>query len=72
MNGGCPPTGNNRSKSYLVNMILISLKTSNFHQMLGYLGNCFETVNFKMTAHPLTVIPLKFTGVPITQLKKKN
>jgi hypothetical protein len=24
------PTGNNRSKSYLVNMILISLKTSNF------------------------------------------
>jgi hypothetical protein len=24
------PTGNNRSKSYLVNMILISLNTSNF------------------------------------------
>jgi hypothetical protein len=26
----CSPTGNNRSKSYLVNMILISLNTSNF------------------------------------------
>ena len=24
------PTGNNRSKSYLVNMILISMNTSNF------------------------------------------
>jgi hypothetical protein len=24
-----------------------------------------------MTARPLTVIPLKFTGVPITQLDKK-
>jgi hypothetical protein len=29
-----------------------------------------EKLNFKMTARPLTVIPLKCTGVPITQPKK--
>jgi hypothetical protein len=27
----------------------------------------FEKVNFKMTARPLPVIPLKYTGVPISQ-----
>jgi hypothetical protein len=31
----------------------------------------FEKFNFKMTACPLTVIPPKCKGVPITQLEKK-
>jgi hypothetical protein len=31
-----------------------------------------KKIQFKMIARPLTVIPLKFTGAPITQLEKKN
>jgi hypothetical protein len=30
----------------------------------------FEKLNFKMTARPLTVIPPKWTGVPITEPEK--
>jgi hypothetical protein len=33
------PTGNNWSKAYLVNMILISLNARTFHQLLWYLRN---------------------------------
>jgi hypothetical protein len=39
---------------------------SNFERYVP-MSHDFEKLNLKMTACPLTVIPPKFTGIPITQ-----